>query len=1207
MAKLNGIVMHFLMGFVLQLIPWGRWQGHALWGSLYSTIPRSDFISASTLPHRDGGIARGSTGVFDEASTNLSEHESDWDYVQEGAGELGEASTALSEDGSDWGYAQGSAGALDEASMTLSADRSSWGHAQDSAGVLDEAITNSSKHESGWDYSQDSACALESDWDYAQEEDKVFFAPLYARGNEYDALGKLPDFEKDLKVHRGKPNENSVPNPYWDEKAVKESMAAFESRLTSTLSESELERLKTCPQWGTPEFRLQWYLEERAHDLSATIYLKRKKDMMARWSGGSLTKSQDLLQEWWAAFSAGVFELQLAYIKNVSERRKKTPKEDREMWAPPPTQDEIAPELIDKRIRLEDLTLTDSRAPDPREDTNHAEGHGKWDDLHRDSDFSFSKPEIKEWDLKKAGPILTLLPAVKLSVITVHQTLSMLMASSGRGSFTSLAMRVGRAVQAEIGLDRLRRDIKDSGSPENLVFHQNQKRVTKSEQRGLIRAVNIGLEQRYPDHRFSPELTVVVGAVLIKLLIQRATVNDETLTQQVPAFEHTIEYIPKTNTRKGMVKLQPTVMAMIFKTEGSLAMCSRHLPMITPPLPWKREFEGCYLKPIGGIQFVRKHYDGKEDSDLDSVNDPFNKGALFEFKNRGLSSETGNENDDAAPSAFRNFATSGERSEGFGYVPHALDVLSATPWKINLRVFAVVQEAVKRGMAIAELPPQQDIDVTELQRRLNEEKDPSKRKATLIELRRTEQKNRDLHSLRCSLINQLHVAGLLAGAQEFYFPHNVDFRGRAYPIPPHLNHLGSDICRGLLKFAQAKPLGPRGLYWLKVHLANLFGENKKTFDDRVAWVNGHLPEVYAVAADALADNSLAFWLKADDPWQALATCFEIDAANASGLGDAYLSDIPVHQDGSCNGLQHYAALGLDEIGAAQVNLIPLERPGDPYTEVCNTVNARIALDCADPERQHHKIALIMSGKVHRKIVKQTVMTTVYGVTFVGARDQIEARLREEYGESGSGTLSKEDVQAGSQYLAHITLESVGEIFQGASTTMAWLRQVAKRVVEQGKPIVWETPLGLRVEQPYLAEKKCEVQTCVQRVTLRLADPENDRIKKQKQITAFPPNFVHSLDSTHLLRTAVKFSERGGVFAGVHDSYWTHACDCDVLAQVLREEFVTLYSEPVLSQLKVRAKASSAPLFTNNLAACVSVSSLSPSSVWTLMYLSCGIL
>jgi DNA-directed RNA polymerase len=39
----------------------------------------------------------------------------------------------------------------------------------------------------------------------------------------------------------------------------------------------------------------------------------------------------------------------------------------------------------------------------------------------------------------------------------------------------------------------------------------------------------------------------------------------------------------------------------------------------------------------------------------------------------------------------------------------------------------------------------------------------------------------------------------------------------------------------------------------------------------------------------------------------------------------------VHQDGSCNGLQHYAALGRDEAGGEQVNLMPRERPGDVYT------------------------------------------------------------------------------------------------------------------------------------------------------------------------------------------------------------------------------------------------------------------------------------
>ena len=36
----------------------------------------------------------------------------------------------------------------------------------------------------------------------------------------------------------------------------------------------------------------------------------------------------------------------------------------------------------------------------------------------------------------------------------------------------------------------------------------------------------------------------------------------------------------------------------------------------------------------------------------------------------------------------------------------------------------------------------------------------------------------------------------------------------------------------------------------------------------------------------------------------------------------------------------------------------------------------------------------MDGKVDRKIVKQTVMTSVYGVTYIGAREQIANRLKD---------------------------------------------------------------------------------------------------------------------------------------------------------------------------------------------------------------------
>lgn len=143
----------------------------------------------------------------------------------------------------------------------------------------------------------------------------------------------------------------------------------------------------------------------------------------------------------------------------------------------------------------------------------------------------------------------------------------------------------------------------------------------------------------------------------------------------------------------------------------------------------------------------------------------------------------------------------------------------------------------------------------------------------------------------------------------FYFPHNVDFRGRAYPLPPHLNHIGDDLSRGLLKFGESRPLGERGLRWLKIHISNLYGYDKASFDDRVVFVDQHLPEIYDSAEKPLEGGR--WWTKADDAWQCLAACMELRNALESGDPHAYESNLPTHQDGTCNGLQHYAALGGD--------------------------------------------------------------------------------------------------------------------------------------------------------------------------------------------------------------------------------------------------------------------------------------------------------
>lgn len=75
---------------------------------------------------------------------------------------------------------------------------------------------------------------------------------------------------------------------------------------------------------------------------------------------------------------------------------------------------------------------------------------------------------------------------------------------------------------------------------------------------------------------------------------------------------------------------------------------------------------------------------------------------------------------------------------------------------------------------------------------------------------------------------KITLARTYSKIDRFYYPQNIDFRGRVYPISPHLNHIGNDLSRGLLMFANGKKLGKTGLKWLKIHCANLMGKDKAT-------------------------------------------------------------------------------------------------------------------------------------------------------------------------------------------------------------------------------------------------------------------------------------------------------------------------------------------------------------------------------------------
>jgi DNA-directed RNA polymerase len=134
---------------------------------------------------------------------------------------------------------------------------------------------------------------------------------------------------------------------------------------------------------------------------------------------------------------------------------------------------------------------------------------------------------------------------------------------------------------------------------------------------------------------------------------------------------------------------------------------------------------------------------------------------------------------------------------------------------------------------------------------------------------------RDEHSLRSDFTLKLNMAKAFSLVDKFYFPHNMDFRGRVYPVPPHLNHMGNDLSRGLLLFSEGRKLGKSGLKWLKIHCANLMGKDKGTIDEKLQFVVANMGLIKAIAEGPLQNRE---WISFEDCWQALAAILELNDA-----------------------------------------------------------------------------------------------------------------------------------------------------------------------------------------------------------------------------------------------------------------------------------------------------------------------------------------
>jgi DNA-directed RNA polymerase, mitochondrial len=790
------------------------------------------------------------------------------------------------------------------------------------------------------------------------------------------------------------------------------------------------------------------------------------------------------------------------------------------------------------------------------------------------------------------GPYMELLPVPKMAANAILQMMSHIV--SGKNHETkqyeneaklgSLCVQMGKLLEAEAGAEAALR--KSQGED-----HANTKAARRARKALLQKVKRKGPSELSQDEKAKlSEVDILsqlkwplatrakFGAMLVQKVIETAHLpvtrehprTKEKVTQMQPAFLHRVKYV---NGKKvGYVTPNP---ALVDKLQSGPAgsLIAKQMPMVVEPKPWQGWNKGGYLHHR--IPIMRL---GPNDS------------------------------------GGKEYLLAADRKGDMGQIYAGLTALSKVAWKVHPGVLKVQIEAWNTGEAIAnfaplhprfEMPPEPEAS-----------SDPQPRKEYLYRLREIENRRSGLHSKRCFQNFQLEIARSLVN-EPLYFPHNMDFRGRAYPIPPYLNHMGADNVRGLLVFSEAKPLGETGLRWLKIHTATVAGYDKASMEERIRFTEEHLEDIYDSVRNPLGGRR--WWLQAEDAWQTLAACFELTAALDSPDPTKFLSSLPIQQDGTCNGLQHYAALGGDEIGARQVNLEPGDRPADVYTAVAEAVKEEVRKDA----EAGHAIAQKLHGRITRKCVKQPVMTNVYGVTYYGAREQVHRQLEALFPETELRPFLRE-------MAAYITIKifgSLGTMFRGAQAIQTWLGQCADRIatcltpeqikqltsdetyqaqnpvsrrhggigVKKAKKanetvvlstgteaadkqfmastqplfrstVIWTTPLRMPVVQPYRKNGTKEIKTNLQTFSLR--EPSTwDPVSKKKQLQGFPPNFIHSLDATHMMLSALKCSERGLTFASIHDSFWTHACDVNTLSTVLRDAFVEMHSEDIIGRLR----------------------------------------
>lgn len=736
----------------------------------------------------------------------------------------------------------------------------------------------------------------------------------------------------------------------------------------------------------------------------------------------------------------------------------------------------------------------------------------------------------------RAASLANTLKSEEIAFIVSKTILSNTMYCIG---LTNLSVKIGEAIEDEVRFNTILASMSPKevqsfkvGMNKRIAF-QFKKRYAIQKEKHLADEGRVQLWNKWsPSDKFN------VGMKMVELFALSTSLI------------HIVKVFVNGNI-KYFVELDADVAKYVDYQDNYLAdLMMEHRPMVIPPKPWTNPFDGGYYinlkKPLQLVRMSAKDCDALY-SDVDM------------------------------PTVYK-----------------AVNAIQDTAWHINNRVLEVanavcswkhIPEALEMPTANPAEPPVRPIEA-------DTNKDVQREWRQAMTSYYQEDNKRKAKRILVNCI--LKLANDFKDDEAIYFPHNLDFRGRVYPVTL-IHPQGNDFMKSMLEFSEGVELGKDGHTWLAFQGANMWGLDKKPIEERIAWVYENSDMIISIAEKPL-DNLQ--WTEADSPWEFLAFCFEWN--DYLKIGESFKSKLAVAFDGSCSGLQHFSAMLRDEVGGEAVNLKPDNHVHDIYGIVAEKVKELLKKDMQEGtddtiEATEDGSSYLKKGTkslakewldhgVSRSVTKRPTMTLCYGASKFGFADQILEDTV--YPALAHNPLSFSKPSQSARYMAGLIWDSLKGVVVKAVEAMEWLQTASgllakdKNIEGKNLPTTWITPAGFPVKQKYPKVRVKRLNTVLsgsikifdttsgstEEATdgsvLRLAFAEpTDEIDSRKQKQGIAPNFVHSMDASHLMLTVCACVDKGvNAFAMIHDSYGVPAGYGSIMFTTVREVFVSTYTE-----------------------------------------------